>query len=174
MPVLQPGSRNKGEDEENACARVPRPTGAVARGVMAPVLDGVRGTPGVHAHTAKPPAASSRASHGDSEPVSSPTLASLSCHLRNAADNACGCVSTIPRQTIAPRSSTMQIAVRLNPTSSPANIVIASLLPSQGITSGKARLPAGEQQPHVWDVLYNYRAAPYLRSMTHWLGGERR
>jgi hypothetical protein len=41
----------------------------------------------------------------------------------------------------------------LKPTSSPANIVIAALLPSQGITSGKARLPAGEQQPHVWDVL---------------------
>jgi nucleoside-diphosphate-sugar epimerase len=35
---------------------------------------------------------------------------------------------------------------------SPANIVIAALLPSQGITSGKARLPAGEQQPHVWDA----------------------
>ena len=34
--------------------------------------------------------------------------------------------------------------------SSPANIVIAALLPSQGITGGKARLPAGEQQPHVW------------------------
>src|SRR5262245_48412675 len=25
---------------------------------------------------------------------------------------------------------------------------------ARGITSGKGRLPAGEQQPHVWDVLY--------------------
>src|SRR5215469_10440192 len=24
---------------------------------------------------------------------------------------------------------------------------------ARGITSGKGRLPAGEQQPHVWDVL---------------------
>jgi hypothetical protein len=37
-----------------------------------------------------------------------------------------------------------QIAVR-SPMSSPAYIVIAALLPSHGITSGKVRLPAGEQ-----------------------------
>src|SRR5215472_8228304 len=27
---------------------------------------------------------------------------------------------------------------------------------ARGITSGKGRLPAGEQQPHVWDVLAYY------------------
>src|SRR6516165_1844996 len=26
---------------------------------------------------------------------------------------------------------------------------------ARGITSGKGRLPAGEQQPHVWDVLHH-------------------
>jgi len=37
---------------------------------------------------------------------------------------------------------------------SPANILIAALLPSlKEITSGRVALPAGEQQPHVWDVL---------------------
>jgi hypothetical protein len=46
----------------------------------------------------------------------------------------------------------------LKPTSKPANIVIAALLPLQGINSEKARLSAGEQQPHVWDVLVIYFA----------------
>jgi hypothetical protein len=41
----------------------------------------------------------------------------------------------------------------LKSTSSPANILIAAILPfARGITSGKGRLPAGEQQSHVWDV----------------------
>src|SRR5262244_1261611 len=33
---------------------------------------------------------------------------------------------------------------------------------ARGITSGKGRLPAGEQQPHVWDVLveFGWGAAP--------------
>jgi hypothetical protein len=47
-----------------------------------------------------------------------------------ALDNASGCVSTTPRQTILPASSSTHTAVRLKPTSSPANIFIAALLPS--------------------------------------------
>src|SRR5262249_28119688 len=47
-----------------------------------------------------------------------------------APHNASGCVSTTPRHTILPASSTTHTAVRLKPTSSPANILIAALLPS--------------------------------------------
>src|SRR5438132_529739 len=103
--------------------------------------------------TGNPALASSRASQGDIDPLSRPTFESSFFHRCNAAASTCGCVSTIPRHAILPASSTTQTAVRLKLTSSPANIFIAALLPSRGITSGKLLLPAGEQQPHVWDVL---------------------
>jgi hypothetical protein len=57
----------------------------------------------------------------------------------------------------------MHTTVRLKPTSKPADIVIAALLPLQGINSEKARLSAKEQQPHVWDVLR--RSAAWGRSI---------
>src|SRR5262245_36395919 len=60
-----------------------------------------------------------------------------------------GWLSTIPRQTLLPAPSTTHPVRWLEPTSKPANIVIAAF-----INSEKARFSAGEQQPHVWDVLY--------------------
>jgi hypothetical protein len=102
--------------------------------------------------TGNPNPASFRASQGDIGPLSSPTFSSAGRHLCNAAAIASGWVSTTPRQALLPAPSTTHTAVRLKPTSKPANIVIAALLPLQGINSEKARLFAGEQQPHVWDV----------------------
>src|SRR5215468_2826001 len=38
---------------------------------------------------------------------------------------------------------------------------------ARGITSGKGRLPAGEQQPHVWDVLQGTSTAIRLLTDPH-------
>jgi peptidoglycan hydrolase-like protein with peptidoglycan-binding domain len=52
----------------------------------------------------------------------------------------------------------------LKPTFKPANIVMAALLPLQGISSEKAGLSAGEQQPHVLHVSKEHQMAePVLR-----------
>ena len=67
------------------------------------------------------------ASQGDIDQLSKPTFASAPRH--RAEVSAVGCVSITPRQIIPPRSSITLTAVRLKPTSSPANIFIAALLP---------------------------------------------
>src|SRR5262249_60842806 len=69
--------------------------------------------------TGNPILASSRASQGVIDPLSRPIFASFSPQCCKALDNASGCVSTIPRHTILPASSTTHTAVRLKPTSSP-------------------------------------------------------
>jgi hypothetical protein len=61
-------------------------------------------------------------------------------------------VNNSPPNTL-PNPSTTHAAIRLKPTSKSANIVITALIPLQGINRGKARLSAGEQQPHVWNIL---------------------
>src|SRR5262245_37975982 len=80
--------------------------------------------------TGNPALASSRASQGVIDPLSRPIFASFPPQRCKAPHNASGCVSTTPRHTILPTSSTTHTAVRLKPTSSPANILIAALLPS--------------------------------------------
>src|SRR6516164_10078048 len=80
--------------------------------------------------TGSPPLASSRASQGVIDPLSRPIFASFPPQRCKAPHNASGCVSTTPRHTILPASSTTHTAVCLKPTSSPANILIAALLPS--------------------------------------------
>src|SRR5215467_9528449 len=80
--------------------------------------------------TGNPALASSRASQGVIDPLSRPIFASFPPQRCKALHNASGCVSTTPRHTILPASSTTHTAVRLKPTSSPANILIAALLPS--------------------------------------------
>lgn len=63
--------------------------------------------------------------------------------------------------------STMQTNVRLKPTSNPANILIAALLPSlEESPAVRVTLSAGEQQPHVWDVLGALIVA------TSWIAGN--
>src|SRR5262245_56119269 len=80
--------------------------------------------------TGNPALASSRASQGVIDPLSRPIFASFPPQRCKAPHNAAGCVSTTPRHTILPASSTTHTAVRLKPTSSPANILFAALLPS--------------------------------------------
>src|SRR5262249_14251704 len=95
--------------------------------------------------TGNPALASSRASQGVIDPLSRPIFASFPPQRCKALHNTSGCVSTTPGHTTA---------LRLKPTSSPANILIAALLPSlEESPAERGRLPAGEQQPHVWDVL---------------------
>jgi hypothetical protein len=47
---------------------------------------------------------------------------------------------------------------------------------ARGITSGKGRLPAGEQQPHVWDVLVlpkkPWRIITSVKHSTVWDGDD--
>src|SRR6478736_2829692 len=72
-------------------------------------------------------ASSDRNRCGVNGPLSRPTLSSDPLNRCKAASIISGCVSTIPRQTALPDPSITQTAVRLPPTSNPANIVIAAL-----------------------------------------------
>src|SRR4051794_14854340 len=72
-------------------------------------------------------ASSDRNRCGVNGPLSRPTLSSDPLNRCRAASIISGCVSTTPRQTALPDPLITQTAVRLPPTSNPANIVIAAL-----------------------------------------------
>src|SRR5262249_26667837 len=111
-----------------------------------------RGGPSGGAHCGKPHFAKLTPKPRSIEPGSRPIFASFPPRRCKALDNASGWVSTTPRHTILPASSTTHRRPLETNVQSCKHPHRCSPSFARGITSEKGRLPAGEQQPNVWDV----------------------